>query len=165
MKDTISTELLKDKPDWLLISNLAKQIHLSELQSNPLGFKRGAINIIKCGEHNVNPIVDELNATFDSDEYQIITVGGWVGMTVTNFNKLKFDDSKFTIVVTNKDQVFTNCTMKKLQCNLYKGLMSNKYDSKKETTIQIRNEDVNIKCAKGELKAAIRDIALKSILE
>lgn len=165
MRDTISNELLKDKPDWLLISDIAKKIHFSELQSNPLGFKRGAINIIKCGENNVDPIYDELNATFDSDEYRIIAVGGWSGMTVTNFNKLKFDDSKFTIVVTNKDQVFNNCTMKKLQCNIYKGLMNNKYNREKETTIQIRNEDINIKCSLGELKSVIRDISLKSILE
>jgi hypothetical protein len=137
MRDTISNELLKENPDWLLISNLAKQIHMSQLQTNPLGFKRGVINIIKCGDHNVRPVYEELTSTFDTDDYHLIEIGGWGGMTVTGFNKLlpKLDMSKYILVVTNKDQVFSNSSIKGYQCNIYKGLMSNKYNREKETTI------------------------------
>lgn len=167
-KELIEAELIKDKPDWLLISNLAKSIHLSTLQTNPLGFKKESLNIIKTGKYNTKDVMDELIKCFDSSDYKFIHVGGYSGMTVTSYNKLipslKEIKDKYIVVITDKDQVYTNSSTKGFECNIYKSGIRNKYDKSKPTRISIVGECIEIKADLSSLRSEIRGTTLDSLL-
>lgn len=167
-KELIESELIKTTPDWLLISNLAKELHSKSIPTNPLGFKKTSLNIIKCGKYNTNDVMDELKKCFSSDEYEFIHVGGYSGMTVTKFNKLiptlKELNHKFIVIVTDKDQIYTNCSTKGYECNIYKAGIRNKYDKAKSTRITIVGEGIEIKADLSSLRSEIRGTTLDSLL-
>lgn len=166
-KEVIVSELSKETPDWLLISNLAKELHKGSLPTNPLGFKKGFLNIIKTGKYNTVDVIDELKKCFTSDEYEFIHVGGYSGMTVTKYNKLiptLINLDKYVVVVTDKDQVYTNSSTKGLECNIYKATIRNKWD-KKATTITIVGAGISIKSELSSLRAEMRGTTLDSILD
>lgn len=71
--DKIKSEILKESPNWLLISELAKEQYESQLETNTLGFKKGVLNIIKVGEWDIYDIHKEISACFDNEEYHYIT--------------------------------------------------------------------------------------------
>jgi len=169
-KEIISTELLKESPDWLLISNLAKELYLSTQQTNPLGFRKGVINVVKCGEYSTWDVLEELKSCFDSGEYSITS------RSTSNINtllreykngggKLKsdIDGDKYVVIVTDSSSVATNLITAGFQCNLYKATIFGKY-TKKTVKMIIKGEGININVPLGGLKAEIRDAALKSLL-
>jgi hypothetical protein len=166
-KESIQQELLKDNPDWMLISNSAKGIYLKEQQTNSLGLKKGVVNIIKASEYNCNTIYNELKKCFNSSEYHYLEVGSYTGITVTNFNrlipKLNFIDN-YLVILTNKDQVFTNLSKLNIQCVVYNASLRNKHDRTKETIFSIKGGDVDIKCPLSEIQAHIRDNTLNILL-
>jgi hypothetical protein len=166
-KELIESELSKNKPNWLLISDLAKELYKSNTQTNPLGFKKGFLNIIKTSEYNVSDILKELEICFNSNEYKFLMVGGYSGMTVTKYNKilptLKNLD-KYIVIVTNKDQVYTNSSTKGFECNIYKSGIRNKYDTSKKTSITITGDGVQFKAELNSLRAELRGTTLDSIL-
>jgi hypothetical protein len=167
MIDNIKTELEKPNPDWLLISNLAKDMYLKSQQTNSLGLKKGVVNIIKASEYNCAEIVSSLKKCFTTTEYEYILVGGYSGMTVTKFNKLISTlnyNEKYIIVVTNKDQVYPNLTKAGIECVLYNAGLRNKYDRDKTTTFHIKGPDVDIKCPVTEIQMHLRDNALEMLL-
>ena len=177
-KKIIEAELLKKTPDWLLISNLAKELYRNTLQTNPLGFKKGAINIIRCAEQSISTIIIQLKKCFDSDEYQYFNVGGRYynvtashpPLTVTQFKKelpilassIK-DSDKYIIIVTNEEQIQTNSLLNGFECNIYKANISNLY-SVNQSTITIIGDGIKVKAKLDELKSEIRNLVLNSIL-
>lgn len=167
MIDNIKTELEKPNPDWLVISNLAKDMYLKSQQTNSLGLKKGVVNIIKSSEYNCADIVNSLKKCFTTTEYEFILVGGYSGMTVTKFNKLiptlNYNE-KYIAVVTNKDQVYPNLTKAGIECVLYNAGLRNKYDSDKTTMFNIKGPDVDIKCSVDEIQMHLRDNALEMLL-
>jgi hypothetical protein len=167
MIDNIKTELEKPNPDWLLISNMAKDMYLKSQQTNSLGLKKGVVNIIKASEYNCAEVVNGLKKCFTTAEYEYILVGGYSGMTVTKFNKLiptlNYTE-KYIIVVTNKDQVYPNLTKAGIECVLYNAGLRNKYDRDKTTMFHIKGQDVDIKCPVTEIQMHLRDNALEMLL-
>lgn len=167
MKESIQTELDKENPNWLMISDLAKKLYLTEQQTNSLGLKKGVVNIIKSAEFNCEIVLDELHKCFDSSEYVWLLVGSYKGMTVTKFNKiistLNYQD-KYVIVVTNKEQVLTNLNKAGIQCMLYNASIRNRYDKEKTTLFRIKGGDIDIKCPLTEIKSHIRDNQLNMLL-
>ena len=161
--DKIKSEILKESPNWLLISELAKELHESQLESNTLGFKKGVLNIIKVGEYDVYNIYDEIHTCFDTEEYHYTA-----NDDVRKFNKwIKskpdlFD--RYHIVVTSKPQIALNAMTAGIDCNLYKAGLRFKYD-KEPTRIRIKGDSVDLSFEKGTLKQEIRNIALKNLLE
>ena len=173
MKESIQTELDKENPNWLMISDLAKKLYLTEQQTNSLGLKKGVVNIIKSTQFNCERVLDELHKCFDSSEYVWLLVGSYKGMTVTKFNKiistLNYQD-KYVIVVTNKEQVFTNLNKAGIQCMLYNASIRNRYDKEKNRAasiplFRIKGGDVDIKCLLTEIKSHIRDNQLNMLLD
>lgn len=170
MKSEILKELESETPNWLHIAKLAKQAYANSNQSNLIGFRKGALNIIKTGEYTCDDIFSELQKCFtDKEEYNFLLVGGYRGMDVNKFNKLipnllKNYDDKYIIVVTNKSQVFTNSIKSGLEVNEYKAVIRNKYDKYKDTMLNIEGAGKKITCKFTELKAYVRDLALEEIL-
>ena len=167
MVDSIKTELEKSNPDWLLISNLAKDMYLKSQQTNSLGLKKGVVNIIKASEYNCSVVSESLKSCFNTSEYEYLTVGGYSGMTVTKFNKLmstlNYTD-KYLILITNKDQVFANLSRVGVESIVYNASIRNKYDRSKETIFSIKGSGVEIKCPLGEIRKHLRENALEMIL-
>lgn len=167
MIDNIKTELEKSNPDWLLISNMAKDMYLKSQQTNSLGLKKGVVNIIKASEYNCSEVVNGLKKCFTTTEYEYLLVGGYSGMTVTKFNKLiptlNYNE-KYIIVVTNKDQVYPNLNKVGIECVLYNAGLRNKYDRDKTTMFHIKGPDVDIKCPVTEIQMHLRDNALEMLL-
>ena len=168
-KELIQSELNKETPDYLFISNIAKELYQKSLPSNPLKFKKGMVNIIKCGEYSTWEVKKELERCFEGDEYFIVNCG------TSGMNKLiKLGKSKgnilsdindmFVIIVTSDAPVVTNTITAGFPCNLYKASIYNKY-SNKDTRIIIKGEGVDVRCKVGELKSYIRDYTLNSILD
>lgn len=166
-KESIQQELLKDNPDWMLISNMAKDIYLQNQQTNSLGLKKGIVNIIKASEYNCDTIHKELKKCFPSSEYQYIEVGSYSGINVTKFNKLiptlNYTDN-YLVIVTNKDQVFANLSKAGIQCVVYNASLRNKWDKDKKTTFSITGGGISIKCKLDEIQSHIRDNALNLLL-
>lgn len=166
-KELIQQELLKDDSDWLLISDYAKKIYLKKQQTNSLGLKKGIVNIIKTSEYSCKAIHTELKKCFNSEEYQYLEVGSFTGITVTSFNrlipKLNFTDN-YLVIITNKDQVFTNLSKLNIQCIVYNASLRNKNDRTKETIFTIKGGDVNIKCPLSEIQAHVRENVLNTLL-
>jgi len=168
MIDKIKLEMSKEKPNWILISNLALQLHNETLESNYFKFTKGKLNIIKASEHNCDVIKEALEECMNGDEYRYILVGSYKGMTVTKFNKLisgLIDEvnEKYVIVITNKDQVSANSAKVGLMSNLYNGTLKNKWSRDAITELSIKGNGFSIKCPFDELKAHVRDIKLSGI--
>ena len=68
-------------------------------------------------------------------------------------------------IITNKDQVFANSVSNGVECNLYKGSVSNKYTKDKPMSIKIKGDDVNIQTPINGLKSTLRDMLLNSLLD
>lgn len=162
--DKIKSEMLKESPDWLLISTLAKEQYESQLDTNTLGFKKGVLNIIKVSEYEIYEIYKEISACFDTEEYHYIA-----NDDVRKFNKwIKakpdlFD--KYHIVVTSKPQIALNTMAEGIDCNLYKVGFRFKYDIDKTTRISIKSDSVDLSFEKGTLKQEIRNITLNKLLD
>ena len=167
MIDNIKEELEKSNPDWLLISNLAKDMYLKSQQTNSLGLKKGVVNIIKASEHNCDKILKNLKSCFNTTDYEFVLVGGYAGMTVTKFNKLISTlsyNEKYIVVITNKDQIYPNLTKAGIECILYNAGLRNKYDGSKPTIFHIKGPDIDIKCPVTEIQMHLRDNALEMLL-
>lgn len=162
--EKIRSEMLKESPDWLLISALAKEQHESQLETNTLGFKKGVLNIIKVGEYDTYEIYKEISACFGTEEYHYIA-----NDDVRKFNKwIKskpdlFD--RYHIVVTSKPQVALNTMAEGIDCNLYRAGLRFKYDRDKQTRISIKGDSVDFSFEQGTLKQEIRNIALNNLLD
>lgn len=171
MKDQILQALESDLPDWLLISKLAKEAYAQSNQSNQIGFRKGALNVIKAADHNCGDIIKHLKDCFtDLEDYQFILVGSWSGMTVTKFNKLipqiKVDmASKYIVVVTDKDQVFTNSIRNGLEVNDYQALIKNRYNKEKPRILHIKGAAGTLSCQPEDLKSHIRNLSLEQLLD
>jgi len=171
MKSEILKQLEFESPDWLLISKLAKEAYAASNQSNQIGFRKGAINIIKAADHSCDEIIKKLIDCFsDKSEYQFFLVGSWRGMTVTKFNKLipqiKQDiDDKYIVIVTDKDQVFTNSIRAGLEVNDYRSNIKNRWDNKKDKVLNITGSTHKISCNIDELKSHIRNLSLDELLD
>lgn len=174
-KEVIIEQLQQEKPDWLLISNLAKKIYLDNSKTNTLGFKKGSINVVKCSDTNITDIVTLLRDCFNSEEYVFINVGGWgrrlEGITHMDVTKLKKAlptlnyENKYIVIVTDKPAVMLSCLKAGLTVNDYQAQFRNKYDRKKDTYFRITNSnDITINCKMDELRAHIRDLALTELL-
>ena len=140
-RELIKSEVGKENPDWLLISNLAKQIYLENQPTNPLLFKKGMINLIKCGEYRdgfeVSDITVEIKSCFDNDEY-IFSDSPNELIKQLKSGVIQLED-KFIVVVTDSD-TFTNKVIQNgFFVNLYKATVYNKW-SKKPTKIIINLE-------------------------
>jgi hypothetical protein len=160
-RELIKSEVGKENPDWLLISNLTKQIYLETQPTNPLLFKKGMINLIKCGEYRVSDITVEIKSCFDNDEY-IFSDSPNELIKQLKSGVIQLED-KFIVVVTDSN-TFTNKVIQNgFFVNLYKATVYNKW-SKKPTKIIIKGDGVDIGFNIGELKSVIRDYQLKSIL-
>ena len=161
--DKIKSEILKESPNWLLISELAKEQYESQLETNTLGFKKGVLNIIKVGEWDIYDIHKEISACFDNEEYHYIT-----NDDVRKFNKwIKskpdlFD--RYHIVVTSKPKIALNAMSAGIDCNLYKAGLRFKY-VKEPTRINIKGDSVDLSFEHGTLKQEIRNITLKNLIE
>lgn len=170
MKKEIIKELESESPDWLKISKLAKEAYAQSNQSNQIGFRKGAINIIKASDANCSDILKHLSDCFsDTEDYQFILVGAWSGITVTNFNKLipglkSTIKSKYVVVVTDKDQVFANSIRNGIEVNHYNAGFKNRYDMKKQTVLNIKGDAGSISCEPKDLKSHIRNLTLEKLL-
>lgn len=171
MKSEILKALESESPDWLLISKLAKEAYATSNQSNQIGFRKGAINVIKAADHNCGDIIKKLQDCFsDISEYQFLLVGSWYGMTVTKYNKLipqikQEIDDKYIVIVTDKDQVFTNSIRAGIEVNDYRAGIKNRYDSKKDKMLSITGSTHKITCKIDELKSHIRNLSLEQLLD
>jgi hypothetical protein len=169
MKELILKELQNDSPDWLLISKLAKESYAESNQSNPIGFRKGAINVIKSSNHNCRDIIDVLKDTFnDTKEYQFMLVGSLYGMKVTSYNKLieviKTVIKDKYVIVTDKPQVIANALKAGLEVNEYKAGIKNKYEQFRIQKILSITGAKSIVCKMDELKAHIRNLSLEQLL-
>lgn len=162
-KEDILAEIAKENPDWLAISSAAKSIYESSKESS-LGFLRGHINIVKVAEHSVGDMTKELGPCMPDAE--ILSVGGWAGMTVTKFNKLMPSlKDKFVVVVTDKPQVVANVSKEGMCFRQFSATMKNRWDKSKPTMVRLKGEGIDIKAEVGSLKAAAREMMLEKILE
>ena len=168
-KTKIRSELSKSNPDWLLISNMALDLHNASLESNFFKFKKGKLNVIKASEYNCDMIKKSLGECMNGDDYKYLLVGGWSGMTVTSFNRLidgliNEVKDKYVIVITNKDQVVTNSLRKNLLVDPYSSSIRDRYVKDKNTTISIKGEDFELKCSIDDMKSHVRDLKLNELI-
>jgi hypothetical protein len=161
--DKIKSEILKESPDWLLISSLAKEIYESGLESNALNFKKGVLNVIKCSEYETHDVYKEIKACFDGDEYHYITTDDvrWFNKWIKSKPDLF---SQYYIIITAKPQMVTNPLSEGIDCNLYKVGVRFKYDRAKATKFTIKSDTINLSFEKEGLKQEIRNIALTKLL-
>ena len=169
MIDKIKEELSKESPDWLLISNMALEIHNSSLESNFFRFKKGKLNVIRSSEYNCDNVLEAIQGSMNTDEYEYLLVGSWKGMTVTKYNSMidklsEIMHDKFVVIVTCKDQVTSNSLKKGLMINQYSATLRNKYDKNKPTTIQIKGDGFELSCKLDDFKQHVRDLKLEDIL-
>ncbi len=171
MKLEILKQLELESPDWLLIAKLAKEAYATSNQSNQIGFRKGAVNIVKAADYACGDIMGKLQECFnDSDEYQFLLVGSYRGMTVTKFNKLipqiKLDiENKYIIIITDKDQVFSNSIRDGMEVNDYRATIKNRWDSKKDNILNITGSSHKISCKMDDLKSHIRNLSLEKLLD
>jgi hypothetical protein len=169
-KSKIKSEISKKNPDWVLISNMALQMHNDTLESNFFKFKKGKLNVIKASEYNCDVIKDALEECMNGEEYKYILVGSYRGMTVTKFNRLidglvKEVNDKYVVVVTNKDQAVTNSLRKGLLVNPYNATVRDKWTKNKTTTLFIKGEGFEMKCPLKEIKSHIRDLKIGELID
>jgi len=159
--EKIKSEILKENPNWLLVSTLAKEIHENQLETNTLGFKKGIINIIKVGQYDNYDFYKEIKSCFESDEYHYIA-----NDDVREFNKWLASkpnlSDKYHIVITSKANILSNSLSEGYECNLYKGGIRLKYD-KKSTKFILKNDNIDISFEKGCLKQEVRNITLNKL--
>lgn len=168
IKEQIKLELEKETPNYLLISNLALQLHDTTLESNYFKFKKGKLNVLKTSKYNTDVIQEALEACINGDDYKYICVGSYKGMTVTKYNRLIDElinevNTKYVVVITDKEQVITNSLRKGMLINPYNTSIRHKYDKVRPTQLTIKGEDFELKCDmedENSLKAYIRDIKL-----
>jgi hypothetical protein len=160
-KEIILAELNKENIDWIKISNLSREIYINSQEKNPIGLKKGVINIIKCAKWSCETVSDELVKNFDVEDYSWMIVGSY-GMTVTKFNKLipglKNNNTKFITIFTDRNEVYANLSKQGIETNLISCSLSWKNDSMK-----LKGADVNFTWIKGNFKQCLRDESLKSL--
>jgi len=161
--EKIKSEILKENPDWLLISTLAKEIYENSLETNALNFKKGVLNIIRCGEWDVHDIKEELMKCFHNNDYNFI-----IGEDVRQFNKWIKEEpnlfDKYHVILTSKNQIPTNASLKGIDCKIYKATIFNKYNKEKETKFTIKGDNINISFGKDGLRQEIRSLTLAQII-
>jgi hypothetical protein len=169
--DKIKAEIVKQSPDWVLVSKLALELHNDTLESNFFKFKKGKINVVKGSEYNIREIKELLEDAMSGDNYEYLEVGSHSGLTVTRFNKLlnalsNTVNEKFVVVVTCKDQVVTNSIKTGLLVNVYNATMRDKWSKDVEKSIQLRNDELGFtfKAKVSEVKSQIRDMKLDEAL-
>jgi hypothetical protein len=165
-KEIIQSELNKETPDWLLISNLSKEIYLKSRPSNPLNFKKGVISLIKCGEYTTHDVKDQLSKCFDSDDYLFLNISPadltkLIKDYKSGVGKLTYD--KYIIIITDSASISNKLITNGFNIDLYNATVRNKWVDK-PTKLFIKGNGVDFSSNFDELKATIRDITLNSIL-
>lgn len=159
MIDIIKSEIIKDNPDWLLVSKIASQLAESTKPTDPLGFKTGYVNFIKQREYS--GFLGEIR-TIKSDKYEIVYCE-----YIRDLNKIISEadlDSKYFILVSPKDMV-SNLTALNKPLLRFNG--SEHYDKNNQRYFSLKNKTTNerIVFKKGELKAIMRDRALSELIK
>ena len=162
--EIIKSEVGKENPDWLLISNLAQKLYLESNKPNLLGIREGVINLVKVSAHGVGDVVDMLEPIFPG---KVIGVGGYRAMTVPAGVKLVSarGENQTMIIVTDRDALIKHLGPHTFfRCNI-----KNNFDHKTQkhySTVKWTNVDNGEVHSFGgsELKSMIRDQKINEIL-
>lgn len=168
-KQQIKDEILKENPDYNLISKLSKELYIEQLPTNIIGFKKIAFNVIKANVQNLGSIKQELSCVFTTDKYEYVLVGGWIGINVNKFKKMIIDLTKldkYIIIITDSTLVNNNLIKVGIETNLYNSNIEvrfNRLEDKRTKFFTIKNDEFKIKVECGTLKQKLRELKLKSI--
>lgn len=149
--EQVKSEISKENPDWLLISNLSKQIAAENLPTCPIGFKKGYINFIKVREYS--SFTNEFVKNLDRSQYRIryINYTRKAGSIIKETNL----DDKFTIFISHKDITSSVSFPMDIPFQRFNGSCS--YSEKNYYTLRNNQTKERITFKSGELKSIIRD--------
>jgi len=160
----IKQEINKKEPNWLLVSDMAKQMYLSQKQSGPFGFKKGLINVIRMSSYHNRDLMTELK---DYNFNILVDSGRKFNKEIPNLYLQTQQSNNYTVVLTDNGNLTNTLTQMNIPFVLYQITVRNKYtygENKKPMTFYLKGNGKDFKFSKGDSKMQMRDQSLDSLL-
>jgi hypothetical protein len=156
--EQVKSEILKENPDWTLVSKLASAIANEDSTECELGFKKGFINFIKVRQYS--SFTDVFLAGIDRSKYQIRFVNYVrdIGHIISEVDLNK----KISIFISDKDVTGSVSFPRDIPFQRFNGT-----DSYTNKNYVLKNNQTKerIVFKKEELKSIIRDRKLQILMK